>query len=477
MPPKRTSTSETPAITLDAIWQLIADFTTALEAQTAAMASASNPTNLSGTPAVKMGNYKEFISCQPFYFNGTEGAVGLIRWFERTESVFSRSRCAEENKVTFATGTLTDDALSWWNAYAQPMGIEQANQITWTELKRLLTNKYCPRTEIKKMEDEFYGLTVNGSDLKTYIRRFQELAFLCPNMVPNSEKLMEAFIGGLPQSIEGNVTASKPQTLEEATNIAHRLMDQIIKHDSVQEANDRKRKLEDKGNIINNNYQNNYNNNNRNNDHHHQQNKKQETFRTYTATNGYTGNRPLCERFYQDLKKFYWLSSRGVILKISRRVKGEVIEQVAVRSGMDSNVGCETGSHILNKDEFESMDLALTVVKAIAGQTRIKFVTQNLVVTLAERDRHEDGIIVKKAPPNMVDKKSVGKSSIEEKIYGAVTSPTGSFRLDGGLRYEYVDFLFGSDLAQAIGCGEPIFPCAKEIATARNGLHFHAWGL
>ncbi|GKF54439.1 hypothetical protein Tco_0161349 [Tanacetum coccineum] len=86
MPPKRTSTSETPAITLDAIQQLIADLTTAVEAQTAAIASASNPNNLIGTPAVKMGNYKEFISCQPFCFNGTEGAVGLIRWFERTEA-------------------------------------------------------------------------------------------------------------------------------------------------------------------------------------------------------------------------------------------------------------------------------------------------------------------------------------------------------------------------------------------------------
>ncbi|GKD14396.1 putative reverse transcriptase domain-containing protein [Tanacetum coccineum] len=53
---------------------------------------------------------------------------------------------------------------------------------------------------------------------------------------------MEAFIGGLPQSIEGNVTASKPQTLEEATNIAHKLMDQIIKHNFVQETNDHKRK-------------------------------------------------------------------------------------------------------------------------------------------------------------------------------------------------------------------------------------------
>ncbi|GJZ88081.1 hypothetical protein Tco_0659863 [Tanacetum coccineum] len=62
MPPKRTSTSETPAITLDAIRQLIADFTAALEAQTAAMVSASN---LTRTPAVKTGNYKEFISCQP----------------------------------------------------------------------------------------------------------------------------------------------------------------------------------------------------------------------------------------------------------------------------------------------------------------------------------------------------------------------------------------------------------------------------
>ncbi|GJS51147.1 reverse transcriptase domain-containing protein [Tanacetum coccineum] len=218
MPPKRTSTSETPAITLDAIRQLIADFTAALEAQTAAMASASNPnrnTNLTGTPAVKTGNYKEFISCQPFYFNGTEGDIG-------------------HNSLM---------PLFLVECICPAMGIEQANQITWTELKRLLTNKYCPRTEIKKMEDEFYGLTVNGSDLKTYIRRFQELAVLCPNMVPNTEKLMEAFIGGLPQSIEGNVTASKPQTLEEATNIAHRLMDQIIKRNLWQETNESQMKF------------------------------------------------------------------------------------------------------------------------------------------------------------------------------------------------------------------------------------------
>ncbi|GJU67145.1 hypothetical protein Tco_1253404 [Tanacetum coccineum] len=159
MPPKRTSTSETPAITLDVIRQLIADFTAALEAQTAAMASASNPnrnTNLTGTPAVKTGNYKEFISCQPFYFNGTEGAVGLIRWFERTESVFSRSRCAEENKVTFATGTLTVMPLSLLECICPgPIGIEQTKSKTPRRVKKASDEQILSsETEIKKMEDE-----------------------------------------------------------------------------------------------------------------------------------------------------------------------------------------------------------------------------------------------------------------------------------------------------------------------------------
>ncbi|GJZ48542.1 reverse transcriptase domain-containing protein [Tanacetum coccineum] len=301
MPPKRASTSESPAMTQDAIRKLVADsVTTALEAQAATMAS--NPdrnTNLTGTPAVKTGNYKEFISCQPFYLNGTEGAVGLIRWFERTESVFSRSRCAEENKVTFATGTLTDDALSWWNAYAQPMGIEQANQTTWTELKRLLTNKYCPRTEIRKMEEELYNLSVKGNDLKPYVRRFQELTVLCPNMVPNNDKLLEAFIGGLPRSIEGNVTASKPQTLEEAINIAQRLMDQVTKHAPMQVSSDNKRKFDDRR-TFNNNSRSNYRNTNNHYNNRRQQNRRQEAGRAYAVTsseNGrYVRDLPLCKR-------------------------------------------------------------------------------------------------------------------------------------------------------------------------------------
>ncbi|GKC02472.1 putative reverse transcriptase domain-containing protein [Tanacetum coccineum] len=69
---------------------------------------------------------------------------------------------------------------------------------------------------------------------------------------------MEVFIGGLPRSIEGNVTTSKPQTLEEAITITQRLMDQVIKHNSAQGTNDHKRKFNDRRTFTNNNnYQNN----------------------------------------------------------------------------------------------------------------------------------------------------------------------------------------------------------------------------
>ncbi|GJZ48478.1 reverse transcriptase domain-containing protein [Tanacetum coccineum] len=262
MPPKRTSTSEAPAMTQAAIKKLVADsVTAALEAQAATMAGTSNPnrnTGPTGTPIAKTGNYKEFISYQPFYFNGTKGAVGLIRWFERTKPVFSRSKCADENK-----------------------------------------------TEVRKMEDELYNLTVKGNDLKPYVRRFQELAVRCPNMVPNTEKLLETFIGGLPRSIEGNVTASKPQTLEEAINIAQRLMDQVTKHTPVQVSSDHKRKFDDRRTFNNNNYHNNNNycntnTNNHYNNHQPQQNRRQEAVKAYAATpaenNRYAGNLPLCRK-------------------------------------------------------------------------------------------------------------------------------------------------------------------------------------
>nr|GEZ58156.1 reverse transcriptase domain-containing protein [Tanacetum cinerariifolium]GFA11504.1 reverse transcriptase domain-containing protein [Tanacetum cinerariifolium] len=94
MAPKRTSKSGAPAMNQAAIKKLVADsVVAALETQAATMENTDNTNR----------NTRQ----------GTEGPFGLIRWFERTESVFSRSNCTEYFKVKFATSTLTEEALSW----------------------------------------------------------------------------------------------------------------------------------------------------------------------------------------------------------------------------------------------------------------------------------------------------------------------------------------------------------------------------
>ncbi|GKF61075.1 hypothetical protein Tco_0181129 [Tanacetum coccineum] len=115
MTPKRTSTSVAPATSQAAIRKLVADsVATALEAQAATMANADNKnrnTRQGETYVARKCSYKEFMSCQPFNFKGTEGVVGLIHWFKRIELVFLRSNYTEDCKVKFATGTLTKEAL------------------------------------------------------------------------------------------------------------------------------------------------------------------------------------------------------------------------------------------------------------------------------------------------------------------------------------------------------------------------------
>ncbi|GJW73092.1 hypothetical protein Tco_0132462, partial [Tanacetum coccineum] len=105
--------------------------------------------------------YLDFMKCQPLNFKGMEGVVELIQWFEKMETVFS------------------------------------------INLKKKMTDKYCPRAEIKKLEAEL--------------------------MFPEESNKIERYVGGLPDMIHGSVVASKPKTMQEAIDIATEQMDKKIR--------------------------------------------------------------------------------------------------------------------------------------------------------------------------------------------------------------------------------------------------------
>ncbi|GJS71494.1 hypothetical protein Tco_0704335 [Tanacetum coccineum] len=86
--------------------------------------------------------------------NVQEGVVGLRRWIKKVEQVFETCKCAEEDKVIFAASTFEGRALTWWNGNVHTLGLVNANRIPWTEFKTMMTTKYCPATEIQRMEQE-----------------------------------------------------------------------------------------------------------------------------------------------------------------------------------------------------------------------------------------------------------------------------------------------------------------------------------
>ncbi|GKA78361.1 reverse transcriptase domain-containing protein [Tanacetum coccineum] len=156
--------------------------------------------------------YPNFMKCQPLNFKGTEGVVELIQWFEKME-------------------TMT-------------VGHDVAYAMTWTDLKKKMTDKYYSRVKIKKLEAELWNLKVKGTDVIGYNQRFQELALLCVRMFLKESGKIERYVGGLPDMIYGSVVASKPKTMQEAIEIATELMDKKIRT-FVERQTKNKRKQDD----------------------------------------------------------------------------------------------------------------------------------------------------------------------------------------------------------------------------------------
>ncbi|GJT95128.1 putative reverse transcriptase domain-containing protein [Tanacetum coccineum] len=213
--------------------------------------------------SVRECTYQDFMKCQPVFFRGTEEVVNLTQWFERMETVFRISNCTVENQVKFATCTLMGTALTWWNSHARTVTNDVAYAMTWSDLKKKMTTKYCPRNEIKKIEAELWNLKVQGTDVVALQPRFQEIALLSDRLFHEKQAILERLcLGG---DGDGLLT----------------WMDRRIKTHTLAK---NKRKLEDTP---------------RNNQTY-QQNKRQNTGRAYAAGNGdrkpYEGAKPRCPK-------------------------------------------------------------------------------------------------------------------------------------------------------------------------------------
>nr|GFB08808.1 putative reverse transcriptase domain-containing protein [Tanacetum cinerariifolium] len=116
--------------------------------------------------------------------------------------------------------------------------------MTWSVLKKKMTDKYCPLGEVKKLEVELWNMKVRDNDISAYTNRFQKLALICTKFVSNETEKVDKYISRLPDNIYGNVKSSKPKTLDETIKLANNLMDQKLRT-YAERKSDSKRKADD----------------------------------------------------------------------------------------------------------------------------------------------------------------------------------------------------------------------------------------
>ncbi|GJR64114.1 putative reverse transcriptase domain-containing protein [Tanacetum coccineum] len=208
----------------------------------------------------------------------------LREWVAEVLNALFKKHLPRLYEIKFSTCTLLAGALTWWNSHVLTISHDVAYAMTWADLRKKMTDKYCPRNEMKKLEAELWNLKVKGTDVIGYNQRFQELALLCVRMFPEESDKIERYVGGLPDVIHENIIASKPKTMQEAVEMATELMDKKVSTIAERQA-ENKRKFE---------------NTSRNNQNQQQQNKRQNTGRAYTAGTGekkpYGGSKPLCAK-------------------------------------------------------------------------------------------------------------------------------------------------------------------------------------
>ncbi|GJU44174.1 putative reverse transcriptase domain-containing protein [Tanacetum coccineum] len=207
-------------------------------------------------PIARECTYNDFMKCQPLNF-----------------------------KVKYDTCTLLENALTWWNSHVKTVGHDVSYDMPWKTLMKMMTDKYCPIGEIKKLEIEIWNLKVKGTDVESYTQHFQKLDLLCGRMFPDEYDEVKKYVGGLPEMIQGSVMASKPKKMQDAIEFAAKLMDQKIRTLAERQI-ENKRKQDD---------------NFKNNQNQQQPNKRQNTGRAYTAgpseKSEYGGSLPKCSKY------------------------------------------------------------------------------------------------------------------------------------------------------------------------------------
>ncbi|PWA60620.1 zinc finger, CCHC-type, Retrotransposon gag domain protein [Artemisia annua] len=159
--------------------------------------------------------YRDFTACAPPIFTGSLDPLKSSRWITDIEGAFRTSRCAEEDKVNFATKYLCEWAKIWWEGKANEKGSAWRETCSWEQFKEVFMKEYAPVEEIDKIREAFHNLTQTNESVNELWGKFCDMVQYCPEYLNNEKLRVDKFQRMLKDEIRTIVSPFKCTTMED----------------------------------------------------------------------------------------------------------------------------------------------------------------------------------------------------------------------------------------------------------------------
>ncbi|GMN29464.1 hypothetical protein TIFTF001_047942 [Ficus carica] len=165
--------------------------------------------------------YLRFKRMKPKEFNGSTDPLVAQGWLKSIELVLNFMDLTDNEKVKCASYCWMDDARIWWEGIELSRDI---SQMIWEDFIQEFNEQYFNMSVTREHYDEFNNFRQGNLSVTEAVKRFNQLARLCPHMVPNEQERLRRMIGMLRPEIAVIVDSgtAPPTTTAECVKCALR---------------------------------------------------------------------------------------------------------------------------------------------------------------------------------------------------------------------------------------------------------------
>ncbi|KAJ9556097.1 hypothetical protein OSB04_010711 [Centaurea solstitialis] len=164
--------------------------------------------------------FKDFMACQPPFFEGKKDPMACYRWYSAVEGSFRTCGCPDGSKVLFAVNLLRSAGKDWWDLVLKRYTEAQITTLTWEEFRAMFDEEFAPRIEKERIAAEFLKLTQTTELVNEITAQFLEKLLFVPGYANDESLKMARYVGILKTEVKGAVATGRCKTFSDMVEVA-----------------------------------------------------------------------------------------------------------------------------------------------------------------------------------------------------------------------------------------------------------------